>query len=173
MWKRRKILIVLDGSEESEATLDAACSVAEGPDTQILLVSVVPAFRFIPSPDVPVLLTDLAEEAGRAQRYLDEVASTLTGRLVRTLVRVSTLSAGEMVAELKHLAAEEQCDLLVMAADAETARAVGPLLGGDLSLLLVPPKPVSRVRGKRIWAPRLRPAPVSRLASAIASLFSA
>src|SRR6266508_1667167 len=107
------MLGVLEGGDEDEEVLEAVGGVA-GEDSEVLLVMVVSSFRTVPSFDV-IALYDFAEEAARAHDHLDEVVGRLSDLRVRTLVRISPLSAAEIGLELKDIAEEERCDLVVMA----------------------------------------------------------
>lgn len=155
MRRPSRILVVLEAGEADEEVLETLPGVAVE-DGEILLVTVVPSFQTVPSFDV-VLLHDFAAEAARAQSHLDEVARRLSHRHVRTLVRVSPLSAAEIGLELKDVAAAERCDLLMMALWRGSRHTVAFLLGQALPLLLVPAldRPRSSPRGRRIPLPQL------------------
>jgi nucleotide-binding universal stress UspA family protein len=175
MWQYQKIFIVLDGSPEAERALELARRVAAGAK-ELVLVTVIPSFRVVPSHDV-VALTDFAAAAGEATRYLDQHASELADQfpdlLVRTLVKVSPLSAADMGAELMHLAAEEERDLVIMTARSEVARTVVP--EHDVAILLVPPAAQPSPPGRRARLPRIplpeRPSLLPRPRLALGSLF--
>jgi hypothetical protein len=145
----------LEGCDEDEEVLEAVEGVA-GEDSEDLLVTVVPSFRTVPSFDV-ICLYDFAEEAARAHDHLDEVIGRLSDLRVRTLVRISPLSAAEIGLELVDIAEEERCDLLVMAVRPGTRHAVAFLLRQTLPLVLVPAQdwPRSCGRGRRVPLPRL------------------
>jgi nucleotide-binding universal stress UspA family protein len=168
MWKAQKILVALDGSTEDERALETAHDVAERETGELVLATVIPSFSTVPSHDC-VSLTDFANAAGKAQEYLNELASRLTGLRVHTLVRVSALSAAEMGAELMHLAAEERSDLVVMTAKSQFARKWFGSLDHQVPLLLIPTEPQRPPQGHRVLAPRRRPA--LRLSPAFGSLF--
>jgi nucleotide-binding universal stress UspA family protein len=163
----RKILTVLDGSDEAEEALEAARRVAaEG--TELVLASVVPSFRTIPSHDV-VLLTDLAAAAGQAHEYLHQVAARISDLRVSTVVRVSPLSAAEIWAELMLLASEEGCDLIAMTTSPGMVSTINVLLKHGPTLLLVPGRAAPVQAGKAARVPR---SPVPRLGLAFESVFS-
>jgi hypothetical protein len=166
-----RILVVLEGGEEDEEVLEAVGGVA-GEDSEVLLVTVVPSFRTVPSFDV-ICLYDFAAEAARAHRHLDQAVGRLSHPQVRTLVRVSPLSTAEVGLELKDIAEAERCDLLVMALRPGTRHAVAFLLRQALPLLLVPT--VDRARssggGRRVPLPRLGLVPAPRPGLAVGSVF--
>lgn len=160
----RKLLTVLDGSEEAEEAIEAAQSVAaEG--AELVLAAVVPSFRTIPSHDV-ILLTDLAAAAGQAHDYLKQVAARISDLRVRTVVRVSPLSAADIWAELILLARDEGCDLIATTTRPGMASKIDVFLKHGLTLLLAAGTPGSVQPGKAVripWfvlssVPRVRPA---------------
>ena len=160
MWQTEKIgkiFVVLDGSPEAEGAVELAQRVAGAAGDELILVSVVPSFSVVPSHDA-ILLTDFADAAGEAGRYLEEHASRLSEQLphvrVRTLVKVSPLSAADMGAELMHLAAEEGCSLVIVTAGSESARRIVPK--HDLAILLVPPAEQPNPPGRPARLPRIR-----------------
>jgi nucleotide-binding universal stress UspA family protein len=167
----RRILVVLEGCDEDEEVLEAVEGVA-GEDSEVLLVMVVPSFRTVPSFDV-ICLYDFAEEAARAHDHLDEVIGRLSDLRVRTLVRISPLSAAEIGLELVDIAEEERCDLLVMAVRPGTRHAVAFLLRQTLPLVLVPAqdRPRSSGRGRRVPLPRLGLVPGRRAGMTAGSIF--
>jgi nucleotide-binding universal stress UspA family protein len=178
MWhkeKIEKIFVVLDGSPEAEGVIELAQRVAGAAGDELILVTVVPSFSVVPSHD-GILLTDFANAAGEAGRYLGEQASRLSARLpdvrVRTLVKVSPLSAADMGAELMHLAAEEGCSLVIVTAGSESAGRIVPQ--HDLAILLVPPADQPEPPGRPAPLPlRLLPSPNLRPRArlALGSLF--
>jgi nucleotide-binding universal stress UspA family protein len=179
MWQTEKIgkiFVVLDGSPEAEGAIDLAQRVAGAAGEELVLVTVVPSFHMVPSHDA-ILLTDFADAAGQAGRYLAEQASRLSAELphvpVRTLVKVSPLSAAEMGAELMHLAAEEGCSLVIVTAGSESARGIVPR--HDLAVLLVPPAQQPDPPGRPAPLPRIKllpsPNPRPRARLALGSLF--
>jgi nucleotide-binding universal stress UspA family protein len=169
--KPRRILVVLEGSDEDEEVLEAVGGVAGG-DSEVLLVAVVPSFRTVPSFDV-ICLYDFAAEAARAHDRLDEAVGRLSHPRVRTLVRISPLSAAEIGLELLDIAEEEHCDLLVMAVRPGTRHAVAFLLRQTLPLVLVPAqdRPRPSGRGMRVPLPRLGLVPALRPGMTTGSIF--
>jgi nucleotide-binding universal stress UspA family protein len=161
----------LEGGDEDEEVLEAVGGVA-GEDSEILLVMVVSSFRTVPSFDV-VVLYDFAAEAARAYGHLDKVVRRLSHPRVRTLVRISPLSAAEVGLELLDVAEAERCDLAVMALRPGTRHAVAFLLRQALPLLLVPTvdRPRSSGRGRRVPLPRLGLVPALRPGLAVGSIF--
>lgn len=170
MRRRGRILVVLEGRDEDEEVLETVRGVA-AEDGEVLLATVVPSFQTVPSLDV-VALFDFAEEAARARDHLDEVARRLSPRRVRTLVRISPLSAAETGLELLRIAEEECCDVLVIAVRPGTRHTVRLLLRRTLPLLLVPtpepPRPSGR--GRRLRLPRLGLVPALRPRTAVGSI---
>jgi nucleotide-binding universal stress UspA family protein len=166
----RRILVVLDGSDEAEEALAAAATVAAAEGAELLLSVVVPSFRSVPSHDV-ILLTDLPSAARQAQDYLEAIAARLPERQVRTLVTISPLSAAEVGVELMRVATEERCDLVAMTMQRGMAHTVDLLLRHQLAVLLVPRRSDSRRAGKRVRVRRFRLAPAPRLGLAPAGLF--
>jgi nucleotide-binding universal stress UspA family protein len=166
-----RILVVLEGSDEDEEVIEAVRGLA-GEDSEILLVTVVPSFRTVPSFDV-ICLYDFAAEAARAHDHLDQVVRRLSHPRVRTLVRISPLSAAEIGLELLDIAEEERCDLVVMAVRPGTRHAVAFLLRQTLPLVLVPAlgRPRSSGRGRRVPLPRLGLVPALRPGLAVGSVF--
>jgi nucleotide-binding universal stress UspA family protein len=166
-----RILVVLEGRDDDEEVIEAVGGVA-GEDSEVLLVMVVSSFRTVPSFDV-ILLYDFAAEAARAHDHLDEVVRRLSHPRVRTLVRISPLSAAEVGLELVDIAGEERCDLLVMAVRPQTRHAVAFLLRQTLPLVLVPTpdRPRSSPRGRRVPLPRLGLIPALRPGTAVGSVF--
>jgi nucleotide-binding universal stress UspA family protein len=173
MRRPSRILVVLEGGDEDddEDVLEALRGVA-AEDGEVVLVMVVPSFQTVPSFDV-ILLHDFAAEAARAHHHLDEVARRFSHLRVRTLVRISPLSAAEIGLELKDVAEAERCDLLVMALRPGTRHAVAFLLRQALPMLLVPAldRPRSSPRGRRVPLPRLGLVPALRPGLAVGSIF--
>jgi nucleotide-binding universal stress UspA family protein len=167
----RRILVVLEGSDEDEEVLEAVGGVA-GEDSEVLLVTVVPSFQTVPSFDV-IALYDFAAEAARAHDHLDKAVGRLSHPRARTLVRISPLSAAEIGLELMDIAEEERCDLLVMAVRPGTRHAVAFLLRQTLPLVLVPAqdRPRSSGRGMRVPLPRLGLVPALRPGMTAGSIF--
>jgi nucleotide-binding universal stress UspA family protein len=171
MHGTRRILVVLDGSDEAEEALAPAAAVAAAEGAELLLVVVVSSFRTVPSHDV-ILLTDLTGAAGQAQGYLEAIAARLPERQVRTLVTLSVLSTAEVGVELIRVATEERCDLVAMTMQAGMAHTVDLLLRHQLAVLLVPRRSDSRLAaGKRVPVPRFRLAPALRPGLALGGLF--
>lgn len=171
MQRPSRILVVLEGSDEDEDVIEAVGGVA-GEDSEVLLVTVVPSFQIVPSFDV-ICVYDFAAEAARAHHHLDEVVRRLSHPRVRTLVRISPLSAAEVGLELVDIAEAERCDLLVVALRPGTRHAVAFLLRQTLPLLLVPApdRPRSSGRGRRVPLPRLGLVPALRPGTAVGSIF--
>lgn len=176
MWQMQKIFVALDGSPECEGALELAEGVAATGPAELVLVTVIPSFRVVPSHDV-IALTDFASAAGQAKHYLNEQASRLSdqfpGLRVRTLVKLSPLSAADMGAELMYLAAEESCNVVILTAGSEAAR--GVVADQGVAILLVPPAPQPRPPGRSTRVPRIgllpRPNRLPRPRLAPASLF--
>jgi nucleotide-binding universal stress UspA family protein len=170
MQGTRRILVVLDGSDEAEEALAPAAEVAAAEGAELLLVVVVSSFRTVPSHDV-ILLTDLAGAAAQAHGYLEAIAARLPERQVRTLVTLSALSTAEVGVELIRVATEERCDLVAMTMQPGMAHTVDLLLRHQLAVLLVPRRSDSRLAGKRVPVPRFRLAPALRPGLALGGLF--
>jgi len=165
----RMLLTVLDGSEEAEEAIEAAQSVAaEG--AELVLAAVVPSFRTIASHDV-ILLTDLVAAAGQAHDYLNQVAARISDVRVRTVVRVSPLSAAEIWAELILLMRDEGCDLIAMTTRPGMASTIDVLLKHGFTLLLVAGSPGPVQPGKAVRIPRLVLSSAPRVRPALESVF--
>lgn len=173
MGEIRRVLVGLDGTEEAEEALHRARAIAASEGSELLLVTVVPSFRTVPSHDV-ILLHDLVAAASQARDYLDRVALETPG--AGTLVRVSPLSAAEVGEELLAVALEERCDLVVTTVHAMGrgfSRVVGRFDRHGVALLLVPGRAQRAPRGRvgsRLRVPRFV-VPTPRPALAFGSLF--
>lgn len=116
----RRILVPVDGSAPSEWALFLAAGIARKHGAELLVLQVVPEVELtcerIPrSAEETALLDRLRKlQKGRAARYLDEIESKLEHEDLEVRCRVAW--AGQVAEGLQRVAAEEEVDLIALAA---------------------------------------------------------
>ena len=142
-----KLLVLLDGSKDSEAVLGPAGRLVREAGAQAVLLSVMDPL--IDAAGVTAASTAEAMEqvAARRRAYLEERARALAGEGSAVEVRAEQLRHGEDVpGAIARVAREEGADMLVVAS--KRASGVKGLILGSVAqaLLHVSPAPVLVVR---------------------------
>jgi nucleotide-binding universal stress UspA family protein len=109
MYKR--ILMAYNGTAEGRAALEACGELAtfNQTETHLLAVASMPSSMFLTEGFLPEELID--EEKKRMQLVLDDGLASLTARGFRV---TGHLAVGEPVEEISRLAADLNCDLIVV-----------------------------------------------------------
>ena len=116
----QKILVPLDGSKLAECAIPHVEKIAEGCGAeQVILVSVterVSGYRVMDDPGQPLGQRLAPEAVGKlerqARRYLGKIAKTLEAKGIKVLEEVLM---GKPADEITLYAANERCDLIIMA----------------------------------------------------------
>lgn len=159
----RKLLVPLDGSCRAESVLPLASRIARKHCAEIVLAHVVPKAALVASRAElqSELCTKLeAHNERRARRYLDE----LRAKLRADGLRVSTIIApnGDARAALRHLAMQEQIDLIILSSHGQSGLMDMPCGSVTEYLATHAPAPMLIVRPSFIHgfsAPKNRPMP--------------
>jgi nucleotide-binding universal stress UspA family protein len=115
----KRILLAVDGSENSERASRVAMALAEGNNAYLVIVNVVPGIRYyfgmasrVPLPQATYeQLVEAATEAAR--KIVDTIVSVAKSQGLR--VRGKTLAAtGTVVQEIVDFASQERVDLIVL-----------------------------------------------------------
>ena len=118
----RRILVPIDGSERSESVLPVARRIARACNAELLLVHVVPQVEIVDECRIPQLreLRDQidAHNKRNARTHLDSLRAKFSGDglSVRTIV----VDPGDPRALLRHIAEEQEADLIVLSSHGRT-----------------------------------------------------
>jgi nucleotide-binding universal stress UspA family protein len=119
MFKFRKILVPLDGSEFAEAALDPALAIAESMGTEVVLFRVAqPIPRTQKLAEMPDVYDDVVAATYReAQDYLEAIQN----KVAYDKISIEYLPASEGVArQILDYAAREHVDLIIIASHGRT-----------------------------------------------------
>ncbi|MBI3965563.1 MAG: universal stress protein [Chloroflexi bacterium] len=133
-----RVLVPLDGSRSAEKALVLAADLATAASIQLLLLRVVEPLTYGYNPVYPSLPLDPRAELGRAQEYVDKVATALAAQ-ERTVETYSGF--GPAAAVIAEHARDRRADLVVMATHGHgglTRLLLGSIAMGVLHRIEVP-----------------------------------
>jgi len=110
--KISKILVGVDGSEESLHAVDYAVDAAQKYDAEVIALNVILSYVTIFGPAIPRYMSELKQEA---QSYLDKVKEkTKTIRNNRLRLRTEIVEAASAVSGVADFAEKEKADLIIV-----------------------------------------------------------
>ena len=110
--KISKILVGVDGSEESLHAVDYAVDAAQKYDAEVIALNVILSYMTIFGPAIPRYMSELKQEA---QSYLDKVKEkTKTIRNNRLRLRTEIVEAASAVSGVVDFAEKEKADLIIV-----------------------------------------------------------
>ena len=110
--KISKILVGVDGSEESLHAVDYAVDAAQKYDAEVIALNVILSYVTIFGPAIPRYMSELKQEA---QSYLDKVKEkTKTIGNNRLRLRTEIVEAASAVSGVVDFAEKEKADLIIV-----------------------------------------------------------
>jgi nucleotide-binding universal stress UspA family protein len=118
----RRILVPIDGSDRSESVLPVATRMAKAHNAQLLLVHVVPQMEIVDESRIPQLreLRDQidAHNKRNGRGHLDSLRAKFAGDGLA--VHAIVVGPGDPRVLLRHIAEEQQADLIVLSSHGRT-----------------------------------------------------